>query len=75
MSAASAAHMAGFGENLLRYHQELVEDRENRYFGNEPCYVPFVIDSGDDAKSEYIDSLSAEELRNYKGRITLQRLR
>ncbi|KAK4502109.1 hypothetical protein PRZ48_005532 [Zasmidium cellare] len=40
--------------------------------GNEPQYVPFVRDSGDDAKRDFIDSLSTEEGRNYHNRITLQ---
>lgn len=71
-SASSAARMAGFGEDLERYQQELAEDRQNRHVGKEPRYLPFVGQCGDDAKREFIDSLSTKELRNYQGRITLQ---
>lgn len=67
-----AARMAGFGSDVERYHQELAEDRKNRTLGKEPRYLPFVKESGDDAKIEYLESLSAAERRNYKARLTLQ---
>lgn len=69
---ALAAAMAGFGGDIERYHQELAEDRENRASGGEPRYLPYVKESGDEVKAAYLRSMSADELRNYKGRITLQ---
>jgi fermentation-respiration switch protein FrsA (DUF1100 family) len=69
---ALAAAMAGFGGDIERYYQELAEDRENRACGEEPRYLPYVKQSGDDAKAAYLEALSADELRNYKARITLQ---
>lgn len=67
-----AARMAGFGNDIERYYQELAEDRKNRVLGKEPSYRPFVKEAGDDAKREYLESLGAAELRNYKARLTLQ---
>ncbi|KIX00286.1 uncharacterized protein Z518_10425 [Rhinocladiella mackenziei CBS 650.93] len=69
---SAAARMAGFGDDLDRFQRELAEDRKNRALGKEPRYIPFVKDSGDDAKREYLETLSEAELRNYKARLTLQ---
>ena len=46
------ARMAGFGDDLERYHQELAEDHRNRILGKEPRYLSYVKESGDDAKQD-----------------------
>lgn len=71
-NAMTAARMAGFGEDIKRFQREVAEDRTNRIMGKEPRYVQFVKPVGDDLKAEFISSLSAEELRNYTGQLTLQ---
>ncbi len=65
-TSSGAARMAGFGSDLERYYQELAEDHNNRTLGKEPRYLPFVKETGDDAKREYVEGFSAAELRNYK---------
>ena len=67
-----AARMAGYGDDIGRYHKELDEDRTNRLLGKPPRYVPYVKASGDDVKKEFIQQLSEAERRNYKGQLTLQ---
>lgn len=69
---ALAARMAGYGDDLDRYHQDLATDRNNRAMGKSPQYVSFVKPVGDDAKDAYIKQLSDDERRNYKGQLTLQ---
>jgi uncharacterized protein len=72
---ALAARMAGFGDDLEKFYQELNEDQSNRALGKEPRYVDFVKPSGDDVKKAFIDSLTSEERRSYSGRVTLQTYR
>lgn len=71
-TAQSAARAAGHGDDLERYYLELADDRRNRQLGKEPRYLPFVQATGDEAKEEYVESLSPDEIRNYHDRITLQ---
>jgi uncharacterized protein len=69
---ALSARMAGFGDDVERYHRELDEDRTNRCLGKPARYVPYVKATGDDAKAGYISQLSDAERRNYSGQLTLQ---
>lgn len=69
---ALCARMGGFGADVEQYYRELAEDRKARALGEQPRYLPYVKESGDDAKIEYLQSLSVDQLRNYKPRITLQ---
>lgn len=71
-TAASAAHLAGYGDDLEQYYIDLGKDHANRALGNTPRYVPFIKASNDEKKALFIDSLTAEEKRNYSGSITLQ---
>lgn len=70
-TAQGAARMAGFGDNIEQYYQQLFQDRQNRIAGKEPQYMPYV-KPADHSKRAYLDSLSEAHLRNYSGRITLQ---
>jgi uncharacterized protein len=72
---ALAARMAGFGDDLEKFYEELNEDQSNRALGKEPRYLDFVKPSGDDLKMAFIASLTSEERRNYSGRVTLQTYR
>lgn len=67
-----AARMAGFGDDLTRFWQELAEDHKNRTLGGNPRYVPWVRQSGEDSKIAFLDTLNDAERRNYKGRVTIQ---
>ncbi len=68
-----AAWMAGFGEDLERYHRALADDRRGRALGQEPRYVAFDSPEGSDTgDGEYQATWGEEELRNYRGRVTLQ---
>jgi len=40
--------------------------------GKPPRYIPFVKEANDEVKKAYVAQLTDEELRNYKGRLTLQ---
>jgi uncharacterized protein len=71
-SITSAALMAGYKDDLARFHADLGADRKNRALGKEPRYIDFVKPVGDDVKAAFIKQLSADESRNYAGRITLQ---
>ncbi|KEF60916.1 uncharacterized protein A1O9_02480 [Exophiala aquamarina CBS 119918] len=71
-SSMTGARMGGFGDDLVRYHQELAEDRTNRLLGKPARYIPFVKEANDEVKKAYVEQLSQEETRNYKGRLTLQ---
>ncbi|CAM1511817.1 Fc.00g093300.m01.CDS01 [Cosmosporella sp. VM-42] len=68
---ALAARMAGY-DDLDRFQEELADDRKNRSLGEEPRYLPFVKATGDDIKDSFVKQLTEAELRNYKGRLTLQ---
>lgn len=67
----SGARMAGYGDDLARFHREIAEDRKRRYLGEEARYVPFARE-WDRPKHEFLDACSPEELRNHTGNITLQ---
>lgn len=67
-----AARMAGFGDDLERFWQEIAEDHKNRTLGGAPRYLSWVRGSGDDSKIAFLSTLSEAERRNYKGRVTLQ---
>lgn len=71
-SSITGARMAGFGDDIERYHQELAEDRQNRAMGKTARYIPFVKEANDEVKKAYVAQLSPEETRNYKGHLTLQ---
>ncbi|KAF2429037.1 alpha/beta hydrolase fold protein [Tothia fuscella] len=67
-----ATRMSEYGDDVERYHRELSDDRKKRALGAEPRYLPYVKESGNDAKAEYLGAMGAAELRNYKARISLQ---
>ena len=67
------AWMAGFGEDVERYHRALADDRRARALGQEPRYIAFESPEGSDTgDGEYQATWGEEERRNYKGRVTLQ---
>ncbi|EXJ66967.1 uncharacterized protein A1O5_09613 [Cladophialophora psammophila CBS 110553] len=41
-TAAAGARMAGYGDDMRRYQQDLAADRESRALGKEPAYVTFL---------------------------------
>lgn len=69
---AHAARMAGYGDDIELFYKELSADHESRVLGGEPRYLPFVKATGDDIKHEFVRQLTEKDLRNYKGRVTLQ---
>lgn len=71
-SSMTGARMGGYGDDMDRYYQELAEDRTNRALGKPARYIPFVKEANDEVKKAYIEQLSPQETRNYKGRLTLQ---
>jgi hypothetical protein len=64
--------MAGYADNVDQFQQDLAEDHRNRVLGKEPRYISFVKPTGDEVKQSFLDQLNEEELRNYKGKLTLQ---
>jgi dienelactone hydrolase len=72
--SAFGSWMAGCGGDLDRYYRELADDRRNRALGQEPRYLSFEYDDSDANRdyAEYLATFGADELRNYKARITLQ---
>jgi hypothetical protein len=70
-TAESGARMAGYGDDLERFHCELAVDRKHRSSGGKPRYVPFARE-WDRPKHEFLDTLNKDERRNYSGNVTLQ---
>lgn len=74
-TAATGARMGGYGDDMERYYKDLAEDRTNRLLGKPAKYIPFVKEANDEVKKAYIQQMNEQELRNYKGRLTLQSYR